>query len=432
MTSKEKKMMNNFSPSSFVCNSFPMDETLDCGNDLFDYFFTDDSTWLDSSSEMSPPSSSQSPLPSIEISSPTSITVTPPPPLFDPCETNCDQIKQELELPKVMTNSSSSSKSRSLSPEEERQLKRQKRLIKNRESAQLSRLRKKIYIEELEKKVTHLATQNELLTQQVNSFSVEKKKLTEEVLYLQNVVKSSQPSGSTSSESSTTNNSLVPVKRNPANLKAAGVCLLMVLFSFGLIFNAAQQQNHNQDKSLTWNLNNRREEITEKSLFTNPLSTTVQIQPSIVEKKEIKKNPSSKRSREEAGLLIEDLSSVEVPETSSQKPQLPTTKLESVSKKRRMDQKPTVTSSTKREVLPVAPSIEKRASTTPSAPTPTSSSSVSSIPPSSDLSPPDMVALLVPSRLVNPSLFVTEVSSPPLQVLQQLLNLYVWPMSYSS
>jgi hypothetical protein len=38
---------------------------------------------------------------------------------------------------------------RSLSPDEERQQKRQRRLIKNRESAQLSRLRKKIYIEEL-------------------------------------------------------------------------------------------------------------------------------------------------------------------------------------------------------------------------------------------------------------------------------------------
>eukprot|EP01095_Lingulamoeba_sp_RSL-Kostka_P010821 TRINITY_DN3981_c0_g1_i2.p1 TRINITY_DN3981_c0_g1~~TRINITY_DN3981_c0_g1_i2.p1 ORF type:complete len:264 (+),score=71.39 TRINITY_DN3981_c0_g1_i2:162-953(+) len=46
---------------------------------------------------------------------------------------------------------------RPLSAEEERQLKRQRRLIKNRESAQLSRQRKKKYIEDLETKVTQLS-----------------------------------------------------------------------------------------------------------------------------------------------------------------------------------------------------------------------------------------------------------------------------------
>lgn len=110
----------------------------------------------------------------------------------------------------------------------------------------------------MEKKVTSLAAQNELLTQQVNSISADKKKLSEEVLYLQNIVKSS--SHLPHSESS----SLVPVKRNPSNLKAAGVCLLMVLFSFGLIFNAAQQQNNqNNQNGLNWTSLNRREEIAE-------------------------------------------------------------------------------------------------------------------------------------------------------------------------
>jgi len=66
---------------------------------------------------------------------------------------------------------------RSLSNDEERQLKRQRRLIKNRESAQLSRLRKKIYIEELEKKVSLLTADNDNLTKQVLSIAGEKRKL---------------------------------------------------------------------------------------------------------------------------------------------------------------------------------------------------------------------------------------------------------------
>jgi len=52
-------------------------------------------------------------------------------------------------------------------PEEDRQMKRQRRLIKNRESAQLSRLRKKMYIDDLEKKVNALTQDNETLTKKV-------------------------------------------------------------------------------------------------------------------------------------------------------------------------------------------------------------------------------------------------------------------------
>ena len=69
-----------------------------------------------------------------------------------------------------------------LSPEEEREMKKQKRLIKNRESAQKSRQRRKAYIEELEQKVAVLAAQGEQMAQ-------ENKVLKDDIAYLLNVLK---------------------------------------------------------------------------------------------------------------------------------------------------------------------------------------------------------------------------------------------------
>ena len=112
-----------------------------------------------------------------------------------------------------------------LTEEEERQLKRQKRLIKNRESAQLSRQRKKQYMEELEKKVENLNATNESLAEQVSSLTSDKQKLEEEVLFLRNLVKQSP--------------TMSPSEKKQAlssrNAKAAGICLLIMLFSFGLV-----------------------------------------------------------------------------------------------------------------------------------------------------------------------------------------------------
>jgi chromosome segregation ATPase len=45
---------------------------------------------------------------------------------------------------------------RTLTPEEQKRFKRQRRLIKNRESAQLSRMRKKAYVDELERQIADL------------------------------------------------------------------------------------------------------------------------------------------------------------------------------------------------------------------------------------------------------------------------------------
>lgn len=122
---------------------------------------------------------------------------------------------------------------RPLTVEEEKLLKRQRRLIKNRESAQLSRQRKKIYIEDLERQVSALTAENIHLSKKLSALSVNNHSLVEEVIQLQKVVKKNQ------SET----HDVVPKKKQASseqNLRKAGLCLMMVLFSFGLFMNPAQ------------------------------------------------------------------------------------------------------------------------------------------------------------------------------------------------
>ncbi|EFA81287.1 putative basic-leucine zipper transcription factor [Heterostelium album PN500] len=105
---------------------------------------------------------------------------------------------------------------------DERQVKKQRRLIKNRESAQLSRMRKKIYIEDLEKKIGDLTTENGSLR--------------DEVLYLQGIIKQF---ASTNPEIS--NQLQQHESMRTKNAKAAGVCLLIIIFSIGIFLNPQQQ-----------------------------------------------------------------------------------------------------------------------------------------------------------------------------------------------
>lgn len=121
-------------------------------------------------------------------------------------------------------------------PEEERHVKRQRsslnRLIKNRESAQKSRLRKKMYIEDLETKVKSLATHNDMLLQENNT-------LKEEINYLTKFI--NKTPGLAEEIAQSRPKGTAPIR----NVKAAGVCLLIVLFSFGLFFNNVQQFGDN-------------------------------------------------------------------------------------------------------------------------------------------------------------------------------------------
>jgi len=75
-----------------------------------------------------------------------------------------------------------------LNLEEERQLKRQRRLVKNREAAQLFRQRQKAYIQDLERKVTELTSHNNDARARIELLSSENKLIKEQLLYLRNFI----------------------------------------------------------------------------------------------------------------------------------------------------------------------------------------------------------------------------------------------------
>lgn len=81
---------------------------------------------------------------------------------------------------------------RELTPSENNELKRQRRLIKNRESAQASRQRKKSHIDELERRVKDLAGENRGLKDNIESLSTQNSELKNEIAFLQSMVKSLQ------------------------------------------------------------------------------------------------------------------------------------------------------------------------------------------------------------------------------------------------
>eukprot|EP01122_Echinamoeba_exundans_P008823 TRINITY_DN3002_c0_g1_i1.p1 TRINITY_DN3002_c0_g1~~TRINITY_DN3002_c0_g1_i1.p1 ORF type:complete len:641 (+),score=225.89 TRINITY_DN3002_c0_g1_i1:408-2330(+) len=135
---------------------------------------------------------------------------------------------------------------RDLTSEEKKDLKRQRRLIKNRESAQASRQRKKNYIEKLEAKVASLQQNNNQLRAQVAALTSDNTKLNQEVANLQGLIKKTPAlqqlwtSGinyvASLAKQQKEESQQAPASTHGNNVKAAGVCLLVLLFSFGLFF----------------------------------------------------------------------------------------------------------------------------------------------------------------------------------------------------
>ncbi|KAF2073955.1 hypothetical protein CYY_004742 [Polysphondylium violaceum] len=165
------------------------------------------------------------------------------------------------------------------SGDDERTVKKQRRLIKNRESAQLSRMRKKIYIEDLEKKISDLTDDNTSLK--------------EEVVYLQSLVKqlagddfqfNNNNSGhkvidisvnNNNNSNNYNNNSNINNINKAKNVKAAGVCLLIIFFSFGVFFQNPQQApnfNSGSNRALA-SFDNIERSATTHSLLSLPSAT---------------------------------------------------------------------------------------------------------------------------------------------------------------
>lgn len=90
-----------------------------------------------------------------------------------------------------------------------------------------------MYIEDLETKVKSVVTQNELLLQENNA-------LKEEIKFLNKFINKT-PGLAEEIASNRAKGTTTPIR----NVKAAGVCLLIVLFSFGLFFNNVQQYGDN-------------------------------------------------------------------------------------------------------------------------------------------------------------------------------------------
>jgi len=72
--------------------------------------------------------------------------------------------------------------------DDELQVKRNRRLVKNREAAQLFRQRQKAYINDLEQKVEKLSTENVTLQSKVDLLSAENKLIKEQLGYLRNFI----------------------------------------------------------------------------------------------------------------------------------------------------------------------------------------------------------------------------------------------------
>jgi len=329
---------------------------------------------------------------------------------------------------------------RQVAPEAEKQQKRQKRLIKNRESAQLSRLRKKLYIEELERKVTHLTTDNETLTKQVNSLNGDKKRLSEEVVYLQNIIKQSPELSA----------ALATRKSGfqPKNMKAAGVCLLIMLFSVGLLFN--------QSKSPLPFSRSAREEIPEvipkSTLYTGRVLKSVPTESTKIDEEPMIPTPRVVEIKEDddvtaiAPLKIKDtskerkhkLNDEDEEVTIISKTRSGSKQIEASKKKRMKISEESTVVDTEKGLVPAESNLSDKQNEIVPRINPNANyiycpEAHYVAPATASSDGPEIVALLLPASVLNGTLYGDHpnLGNSLLEVSCQVLNLHMWPLNNS-
>lgn len=118
---------------------------------------------------------------------------------------------------------------RTLSAAEEKELKRQRRLIKNREYASQSRSRKKQYVDELEKALEEVRAENTSLKQQVGTLSDENKVLKKQISAIATTIKKSASLSSSTSGVSTLSKLTTVGAGRSNNTKTVSACLLAIM-----------------------------------------------------------------------------------------------------------------------------------------------------------------------------------------------------------
>jgi len=143
------------------------------------------------------------------------------------------------------------------SPEQVKEIKKQRRMLKNRLSAHESRMRKKNHIDELEAQIAEINKDRDELRQKVDELSTENQQLKKEVDVLRKetadntVIQSVLNGVSNLTTTVPSEPAVVPIRTDKqrvhtssrpsspgGNIKTMGVCLAVVLFSFGMFFNS--------------------------------------------------------------------------------------------------------------------------------------------------------------------------------------------------